>query len=107
MNHLAAAALALAGPFVNPFRFRGFGALGGAHGSNPFPAPPRFNARGGHHVPEPVVHQLEINQQPQPWQKLAAQAKRRTDKTPNLNWNARRLAREARNAADLAVLKAG
>jgi len=59
------------------------GALGGARGPNPFPAPPAFNAHGGRHVPEPVTHKLVINQQPQPWQKEAAKAKARREARRN------------------------
>ncbi len=74
-----------------------YGAHGGARGHNPFPAPPKFNAHGARHVPEPVVHQLEINHQPQPWQKHAAKLKAKAI-AHHLDWNARRVAREVRSA---------
>jgi len=106
MNRFLTSALAgLAGLAVapteqghRPFRLFGYGALGGARGSNPFPAPPAFNAHGGRHVPEPVTHRLVINREPQPWQKEAAKAKARAEKHPHMTWDARRVAREARNA---------
>ena len=114
MNPLIAAAAALASPFRKPFRLIGFGVLGGSRGSNPYPAPRTDRFLGGQaYIRETYAPKLEINQQPQPWQKHAAKLKARR-LFVNAGWNDRREARQQRIAAaigvrmiELAVLKAG
>lgn len=44
--------------------------------------------------PEPVVHNLEINQGEQPWQKKERKDRERLAKHPHLGWNDRRYIRE-------------